>query len=77
MSVGRPLGSAHIFGDHHGQDVTRVRSAATFGDEDRPVLVDQANFELARNIGGGEHRDDSRERPGASVVSILTTSARA
>ena len=42
-------------GDHHGEHIAGVGSAAAFGDQDGPVLVDQPDPQLAGDVGGGEH----------------------
>ncbi len=44
-------------GDHHSDHVTGKGGGASDGDHDRPVLVDDADPELAGDIGSGQDRD--------------------
>ena len=50
-------------GHHHGQDVARIAGASPDGDHDRPVLVDDADQQLAGQIGGREDRGGRRASP--------------
>ena len=46
-------------GDDDGHHVTGVAGATADGDHHRPVLLDDADVELAGDVGGGEDRDDA------------------
>uniref|UniRef100_A0A6J7QCT4 Unannotated protein n=1 Tax=freshwater metagenome TaxID=449393 RepID=A0A6J7QCT4_9ZZZZ len=47
-------------GHDDGEHVAGVARAAALGDEDRPVLVDDADAQFARDVGGGVHDVDAR-----------------
>ncbi len=55
-------GGLAVLRDDHREDVTQIGGAPAFGDEDRPVLVDQPDAERARYVGGGEDAHDTRHR---------------
>ncbi len=59
--AGLLLGLCH----HDGEHIARVTGALTLADEHRPVLVDDADELLARDVGLGEdsHHAGSGERP--------------
>ena len=46
-------------GDHDRQHVAGVRRAPADGDHDRPVLVDDADAQFARDVRRGEDADDT------------------
>ena len=46
-------------GDDDGEHVARIRRAAADGDHHRPVLVDDPDAQLARQVISGEHRLDA------------------
>ena len=46
-------------GDDDGEHVARIRGAAADGDHHRPVLVDDPDAQLARQVISGEHRLDA------------------
>ena len=56
MSVRGVAGGLPVGRHDDGQHVAQVGGAAAFGDEHRPVLVDDADPQLAGHIGAGEHR---------------------
>ena len=62
--LGRRPGLLLRLGDDDRQHVAGVGGAPALGDEDRPVLVDDADPQLAGDVGGGEHGDDARRRRG-------------
>ena len=47
------------FGDDDGEDVTGIGRASPHGNHDWPVLVDDADHEIARYVVGGEDRNDT------------------
>ncbi len=55
-------------GDDDGEHVSGERGAPTDGDHHRPVLVDDPDAQLAGDVGGGEHGDDSVGSRGSSGV---------
>ena len=63
-------------GHHDRQHVAGVAGALPLADEHRPVLVDDADVLLARDVGGGEHGDHTRRGLRRSVVSMRRMSAR-
>ena len=52
-------GGLPVTGDDDGQHVAQVGGAPAFGDEHRPVLVDQPDAQFARDVGCSEHRLDA------------------
>ena len=49
-------------GNDDGKHVAGIRRALPFTNEDRPVLIDDADVLSAGNVGRGVHRDDARCR---------------
>src|SRR6202022_2422642 len=49
-------------------DVTEGRRPAARRDEDRPVVMDEPDPELTRNVGRGQHADNTVHRFGARRV---------
>ena len=58
----RGPGGLAVLRNDDREDVTQVGRAPAFGDEDRPVLVDQPDAELTRYVGGGEDAHDTGHR---------------
>ena len=52
----RASGRLPVGRDDDREHVAEVRRGSAFGDEDRPVGVDDADPQLAGNVGRGEHR---------------------
>ena len=66
----RGPGRLLVLGDDQREHVAEVGRAPALRDEDRPVLVDEADPQLAGDVGGGEHPHDARGGLGAAVVSM-------
>ena len=49
-----PTGDLSVFRDDDCEDIAEVARAATDGNHERPILVDQSGSEGAGNVGGGE-----------------------
>ena len=70
---GRPLGRGPVAGHDDGQHVAEVRRPPALGDEHRPVLVDQPDPQLARDVGRGQDRLDpghGRRRGGVDAQDV-------
>ena len=66
-----------VVGDDEREHVAEVRGAPALGDEDRPVLVDQADAQRAGHVGRGEHAHDAGHRRRGASCRCASTSARA